>query len=61
MKASELREKNSDDLRKELLELTREAFNLRMQLGTGQLSQVNQVKAVRRDIARIKTILKERS
>ena len=61
MKASELREKSSDDLRNELLELTREAFNLRMQLGTGQLSQVNQVKAVRHDIARIKTILNERT
>lgn len=61
MKASELREKTNDDLRTELLELTREAFNLRMQLGTGQLSQVSQVKVVRRDIARIKTILNERT
>ena len=48
------------DLRKELLDLNREAFNLRVQKGTGQLSRPSQVKAVRRDIARVKTILGER-
>lgn len=60
MNARELRTKGDGDLRKELLDLNREAFNLRVQKGTGQLSRPNQVKAVRRDIARIKTILSER-
>lgn len=60
MNARELRTKSDDDLRKELLDLNREAFNLRVQKGTGQLSKPSQIKAVRRDIARIKTILNER-
>lgn len=60
MNAQELRAKSSDDLRKELLDLSREAFNLRMQKGVGQLSRPNQIKALRRDIARVKTILSER-
>ena len=60
MNARELRTKGDVDLRKELLDLNREAFNLRVQKGTGQLSRPSQVKAVRRDIARVKTILSER-
>ena len=60
MNARDLRTKSDGDLRKELLDLNREAFNLRVQKGTGQLSRPSQVKAVRRDIARIKTILNER-
>ena len=60
MNARELRAKSSDDLRKELLDLSREAFNLRMQKGVGQLSRPSQIKALRRDIARVKTILSER-
>jgi large subunit ribosomal protein L29 len=60
MDAKELRAKSADDLEKELLELSREAFNLRMQKGTGQLSRPNQVKEVRRNIARVKTIMNER-
>ena len=60
MNARELRTKGDGDLRKELLDLNREAFNLRVQKGTGQLSRPSQVKAVRRDIARVKTILSER-
>ncbi len=60
MKASELRDKTDEELGKELLDLNREAFNLRMQKGTGQLSRPSQVKAVRRDIARVKTILNQR-
>lgn len=60
MKARELRAKSDEDLVKELGELSREAFNLRMQRGTGQLSRPSQFKIVRRDIARIKTIQKER-
>ena len=60
MNARELRTKSDDELRKELLNLHREAFNLRMQKGTGQLSRPGQVKALRRDIARVKTVLSER-
>ena len=60
MDAKELRAKSADDLESELLALSREAFNLRMQKGTGQLSRPNQVKDVRRSIARVKTILNER-
>ena len=60
MNARELRTKSDGDLQKELLDLNREAFNLRVQKGTGQLSRPSQIKAVRRDIARIKTILSER-
>jgi large subunit ribosomal protein L29 len=60
MDASEYRKRSDDELRKELLGLHREAFNLRMQKGTGQLGRPNQVRSVRRDIARINTILNER-
>jgi len=60
MKVSELREKSDQDLRGELLALRREAFNLRMQQGTGQLARTSQLGAVRKDIARTKTILNER-
>lgn len=61
MKANELRQKSAEDLGKELLELGREQFNLRMQQGTGQLSKPSQVKQVRRSIARIKTLLREKA
>ena len=60
MKANDLREKSVEDLNKELLDLTREKFNLRMQQGTGQLTQPHQIKAARRNIAR-KTILNEKA
>ena len=60
MKANELREKNVEDLNKELTELLREGFNLRMQLASGQLAQVGQIKANRRSIARVKTILTQK-
>jgi len=60
MKVSEMRDKTDVELEKELLELSREAFNLRMQKGTGQLGRPSQIKAVRRDIARIKTVQNER-
>jgi large subunit ribosomal protein L29 len=59
MKASELRQKSKDELGAMLLELSRERFNLKMQKGTGQLSKPDQVKKVRRDVARIHTILNE--
>jgi len=59
MKASELREKSKQELDTLLGELAREQFNLRMQKGTGQISKSDQIKKVRRDIARIQTILNE--
>ena len=60
MNARELRARGDDEIRKELVDLHREAFNLRMQKGMGQMSRPSQVKRVRRDIARLKTILSER-
>lgn len=59
MKASDLRKKTAAQLNEELLGLYREQFNLRMQKGTGQLSQSSQIRNVRRDIARVKTLLNE--
>ncbi len=60
MKASELREKSQDELRQTLHELLKEQFNLRMQKGTGQLARHHQVRQVRRDIARVKTVMNEK-
>lgn len=57
MKANELREKSVEELNAELLNLLREQFNLRMQHATGQLTQTHQLKLVRRNIARVKTII----
>ena len=59
MKASELRKKSADELKTEMEELLKEQFKLRMQKGTGQLSSPARFKQVRRDIARIKTIMNE--
>jgi large subunit ribosomal protein L29 len=61
MKASELKDKSVDELNNELKGLLREQFNLRMQKGTGQLAQPHLVKQVRRDIARIKTVLNQKA
>ena len=61
MKANELRSKSSAELRKELVSLLREQFNLRMQKGTGQLTQPNELRRVRRNIARVKTLLNEKA
>lgn len=61
MKASELREKTVEDLNSELMALLREQFNLRMQNGSGQLSRPHQLKEVRRNIARVKTVLNEKA
>ena len=60
MKAIELRLKNFEELKKERLELLREYFNLRMQKVNEQLSRHTQLGRVRRDIARVKTVLKEK-
>ena len=59
MEASELRKKSVEELNEELLELRREQFNLRMQQATGELAQNHQHSRVRKDIARIKTVLNE--
>lgn len=60
MKAIELRGKGLPDLEKELLSLRRIQFGLRFQLKTQQLTDTSQVKKVRKDIARIKTIIREK-
>lgn len=59
MKAVELRSKSRDALKQEREALLREQFNLRMQQGTGQLAKPHQVKQVRRNLARIETVLSE--
>ena len=57
MKASELRNKNTDELRQELKELLRAQFSLRMQLATQQTNKTHELRQVRRDIARVRTVL----
>ena len=59
MKANELRKGSVEELQKQLEGLLKEQFNLRMQQGAGQLSRPSQMRAVRRDIARIKTVMTE--
>jgi large subunit ribosomal protein L29 len=61
MKASELRAKDSAQLSKELEDLLRAQFGLRMQKATQQLTNSSQLKKVRRDIARARTILREKA
>jgi large subunit ribosomal protein L29 len=61
MKASELRARTGAELEKELEELLRAQFGLRMQLATQQLSNTSQKRKVRRDIARVRTVLKEKA
>ncbi|NJO16572.1 MAG: 50S ribosomal protein L29 [Thioploca sp.] len=60
MKAKELRAKPVNELNQQLLELLREQFNLRMQKAHEQLSRHTQLKSIRRDIARVQTILNEK-
>ncbi len=60
MKASELRAKSAEDLQKELLELRKAQFGLRMQVATQQLTNTSQLGKVRKDIARIKTVQREK-
>ena len=60
MKASELRGRDAAGLRADLLQLKKEQFNLRFQRATGQLDNTARVRQVRRDIARIKTVLAEK-
>ncbi len=60
MIAQDLRVKNQNELRQELTELLQEQFNLRMQRGTGQLPAPHDLRRVRRDIARVRTVLNEK-
>ena len=60
MKANELRSKTDAELGEELMSLRKAAFNLRVQQATGQLNRPSEVKQVRREIARVKTIINER-
>jgi large subunit ribosomal protein L29 len=61
MKASEIRGKTGEELQKELEGLLRAQFGLRMQLATQQLGNTSQLKKVKRDIARVRTIMKEKT
>ena len=60
MKASELRTKSEADLQQEVLSLTKAQFGLRMQVATQQMTNTSELRKVRRDIARVKTVLKEK-
>ena len=61
MKASELRSKSADELTHELQSLLRAQFNLRMQKATQQLNNTSQIRKVRRDIARVRTIMNQKA
>jgi large subunit ribosomal protein L29 len=60
MKAAEVRDLSEEELRAKLRELQEELFNLRFQLATGQIENVGRIRTVRRDIARLKTIQRQR-
>lgn len=60
MKASELKTKSVADLRQEVLSLTKAQFGMRMQVATQQMTNTSELRKVRRDIARLKTVLKEK-
>ena len=61
MKAEELRAKSATELNTMLLQLKKEQFNLRFQQATNQLEKTSRIREVRRDIARIKTVMRERT
>jgi len=61
MNAQELRNKSLDQLREDLVALKKEAFNLRFQQATGQLESTARMKTVRREVARVKTVLNEKA
>ncbi|SIT09700.1 LSU ribosomal protein L29P [Roseivivax lentus] len=61
MNASDLRDKTPDELRDQLVQLKKEAFNLRFQQATGQMENTARMKTVRRDVARVKTVLNEKA
>ena len=61
MNAQELRDKTPDQLREELSNLKKEAFNLRFQQATGQLGNTARMRSVKRDVARVKTVLTQKA
>lgn len=61
MNAKELRDKTPDQLREDLAQLKKEAFNLRFQQATGQLESTARMRSVRRDVARVNTVLNEKA
>ena len=61
MDASELKSKSNDELRQELQSLLRAQFNLRMQKATQQLNNTSQIRKVRRDIARVRTVMTQKA
>ena len=61
MNAAELRAKSADELTQELNSLLRAQFNLRMQKATQQLTNTSQIRKVRRDIARVRTVLNQKA
>jgi len=61
MNAQELRDKTPDQLREQLASLKKEAFNLRFQQATGAMENTARMRAVRRDVARVKTVLNEKA
>jgi large subunit ribosomal protein L29 len=61
MKAKELRAKSADELNAELVELRRAQFSQRMQLATQQLNKVDQLGKIRKDVARVKTVMAEKA
>lgn len=61
MKASEIKQKNDGELKQELLDLLKSQFGLRMQFATQQLDNTSQLKKVRRDIARVRTVIREKA
>ena len=60
MKASELRAKSAEELKAELMSLLKAQFSLRMQVATQQLTKNSEIKKVRRDIARVRTVMHEK-
>lgn len=61
MKAQELKDKTPDQLKDQLVALKKEAFNLRFQQATGQIENTARMRAVRRDVARVKTVLNQKA
>ncbi len=61
MKAADLRDKTPDQLRESLASLKKESFNLRFQQATGQLENTSRMQVVRRDAARVKTVLNQKA
>ncbi len=60
MKANKIKEMTTQELNEKVVELKNELFNLRFQLATGQLENPMQIKAIKKDIARVKTILRQK-